>query len=161
MEQPRRRSLLAASGVLLRQRLLMADGMPVELGTRAFELLLALLEADGALVPKKELLARVWPGVVVAQDNLKVQVFAVRRALGEDRDFIRTEAGRGYRFIAAIRSTVGWSPCRSSMRQRRWSTELLFSRWITRRPPRAWSVTDRFGIPCVAARLEGAASRRD
>ena len=91
--------------VLLRQRLLLADGVRIELGTRAFEFLLALLEADGSLVSKKDLLDRVWPDTVVVEQNLKVQVSALRRALGEDRDFIRTEFGRGYRFTAAVRST--------------------------------------------------------
>src|ERR1700739_5077062 len=66
---------------LLRRRRLLADGVPVELGTRAFDLLLALLEADGALVTKKELLNRVWPGMVVSEENLKVQISAVRHAL--------------------------------------------------------------------------------
>ena len=51
-------------------------------------------------------MSRVWPGIVVAEENLKVQISALRKALGEDRDFIRTEFGRGYRFIAAVRSTV-------------------------------------------------------
>jgi DNA-binding winged helix-turn-helix (wHTH) protein len=92
--------------VLLRQRLLIADGVQIELGGRAFELLLALLQADGALVTKAELLARVWPGIIVTQANVKTQVFALRKALAEGRDFIRTEFGRGYRFTAAVRSTV-------------------------------------------------------
>ena len=92
--------------VLLRQRRLLADGVPIELGTRAFELLLALLESNGSLVTKEQLLARVWPSIVVAEDNLKVQIFKLRRALGEDRDFIRTEFGRGYRFTPAVQSTV-------------------------------------------------------
>ena len=83
--------------ILLRRRLLLADGKPVELGTRAFDVLLVLLEADGLLVTKDELLRRVWPGIVVTEENLKVQVSAVRKALGADRDFIRTEFGRGYR----------------------------------------------------------------
>src|SRR6266550_2231334 len=91
--------------VLLRQRLLLADAVPIELGTRAFEFLLALLEADGSLVSKKDLLDRVWPDTVVVEQNLKVQVSALRRALGEDRDFIRTEFGRGYRFVTAVKST--------------------------------------------------------
>jgi non-specific serine/threonine protein kinase len=47
-------------------------------------------------------LARVWPGIAVAEDNVKVHVSALRKALGEDRDFIRTEFGRGYRFTAAV-----------------------------------------------------------
>ena len=92
--------------VLLRQRQLLADGVPVELGTRAFDLLLALLEADGLLVSKEELVSRVWPDVVVSEENLKVQVSALRKALGADRDVIRTEFGRGYRFTAVLCSNA-------------------------------------------------------
>jgi hypothetical protein len=65
--------------VLLQQRQLVADGVPTELGTRAFDLLLVLLEADGSLVTKDELLRRVWPGIVVAEENLKVQISALRK----------------------------------------------------------------------------------
>jgi DNA-binding winged helix-turn-helix (wHTH) protein len=90
--------------VLLRRRQLLADGIPIELGTRAFDLLLVLLEADGLLVSKDELLSRVWPGIVVSEENLKVQVSALRKALGADRDIIRTEFGRGYRFIGVVRN---------------------------------------------------------
>jgi DNA-binding response OmpR family regulator len=72
--------------VLLRERQLLADGAPVELGTRAFDLLLVLLEADGSLVTKEELLRQVWPGIVVSEENLKVQVSALRKALGADRE---------------------------------------------------------------------------
>jgi DNA-binding winged helix-turn-helix (wHTH) protein len=88
--------------VLLRRRQLLADGVPVELGTRAFDLLLVLLEADGSLVTKKELLGRVWPGIIVSEENLKVQVSALRKALGPDRDVIGTEVGRGYRFTGVL-----------------------------------------------------------
>jgi DNA-binding winged helix-turn-helix (wHTH) protein len=99
--------------VLLRHRQLLADGVPVELGTRAFDLLLALLEADGLLLTKEELVSRVWPDVVVSEENLKVQVSALRKALGADRDVIRTEFGRGYRFTGALRPNTGadaWQP---------------------------------------------------
>jgi DNA-binding winged helix-turn-helix (wHTH) protein len=126
--------------VLLRRRLLLANGAPIELGTRAFDLLLALLEANGVLVSKEHLLARVWPGVVVAEDNLKVQVSVLRRALGEDRDLIRTEFGRGYRFTATVRSTVTCSPSQCPMPRWSGSTRGLFSRRIIRRPPLGWSV---------------------
>jgi len=88
--------------VLLRQRRLLAGGVPVELGARAFDILMMLIEADGALVTKDELQRRVWPGVVVVPDNLKFQVFALRKALGEDRELVLTEHGRGYRFTAAV-----------------------------------------------------------
>src|ERR1700730_13745067 len=67
--------------VLLQQRRLVADSVPIELGTRALDLLLVLLEADGSLVSKEELMSRVWPGIVVAEENLKVQISALRKAL--------------------------------------------------------------------------------
>ena len=92
--------------ILLRRRQLLADGVPVKLGTRAFDLLMVLIEADGLLVTKDEILARVWPGIVVEESNLKIHICALRKALGDDRVFIRTETGRGYRFTAAIRSTA-------------------------------------------------------
>jgi DNA-binding winged helix-turn-helix (wHTH) protein len=95
--------------VLLRQRQLLADGLPLPLGTRAFDLLMVLLKSNGLLVTKDELVRHVWPGIVVSGENLKVQISALRKVLGEDRDFIRTEFGRGYRFTAAVFSTVAWN----------------------------------------------------
>jgi DNA-binding winged helix-turn-helix (wHTH) protein len=109
--------------VLLRRRQLVADGMPIALGTRAFALLLVLLDADGSLVTKEELMSRVWPGIVVAEENLKVQISALRKALGEDRDLIRTEFGRGYRFTAAVRSTLAGNACQRPTRRRRAPTQ--------------------------------------
>ena len=104
------------SRVLLRQRQLFVDGVPVELGTRAFDHLLILLEADGALVTKEELLDRVWPSVIVSEENLKVHVSALRKALGADRDFIRTDFGRGYRFTGVAHSEVCHCPIRAKLR---------------------------------------------
>jgi DNA-binding winged helix-turn-helix (wHTH) protein len=116
--------------VLLRQRQLLADGAPVALGTRAFDLLMVLLEANGSLVTKDELLRLVWPGIVVSNDNLKVQISTLRRALGADKDIIRTEVGRGYRFTAAFSSIASGNACRRP-------------RWMHRsaqRPPHKWTV---------------------
>ena len=146
--------------VLLRQRQLLADGVSIELGTRAFELLLALLEANGSLVSKERLLARVWPGIAVAEDNLKMHVFALRRALGEDRDYIRTEFGRGYRFIAPVRSPVAWSRRQSPLRWRHESTQELHPRRANRRQWHGWSV-DCLGRYFDLARGAGGASCRD
>jgi DNA-binding winged helix-turn-helix (wHTH) protein len=127
--------------VLLRQRQLIADGVPIELGTRAFDLLLVLLEADGALVTKDELMSRVWPGIVVAEENLKVQMSALRKAFGEDRDLIRTEFGRGYRFTAAVRSTFASGACQHPTRRGHWSSQRLRSSMeIPRRPLSHWCV---------------------
>jgi DNA-binding winged helix-turn-helix (wHTH) protein len=146
--------------LLLRQRLLLADGVPIELGTRAFELLLALLEANGSLVSKEQILARVWRGSTVTEDNVKAQVFKLRSALGQECDFIRTASGRGYRFTAAVRATAGGSPlsrqCGGGA-----GIEVLFRRRITRRPLYAWSVRDRFRSHFVPARPESAASRQE
>jgi DNA-binding winged helix-turn-helix (wHTH) protein len=119
--------------VLLRRRQLVADGVPVGLGTRAFDLLMVLLEADGSLVTKDELMSRVWPGIVVADENLKVQIFALRKALGGDHNFIRTEFGRGYRFTAAIRSTAPWSGCRHMTPRRQRSSQRPVRQCISRR----------------------------
>ena len=105
--------------VLLGQRQLLVDGVPVELGARAFDLLVALLEAGGALVTKGELLDQVWPDIFVSEENLKVQISALRKALGADRNLIRTEFGRGYRFIGILRSNAAAHACREPRRAKR------------------------------------------
>ena len=92
--------------LLPHRRELRADGVAVELGSRAFDILIILIKARGALVTKDEFLSRVWPDTVVEENNLVVQISALRKALGEDRDFIRTVSGRGYRFVAEIRTSV-------------------------------------------------------
>ena len=147
--------------VLLRQRRLLGDGVPIALGTRAFELLLALLEANGSLVSKEQLLARVWPEIAVAEDTVKVHVCALCKALGEDRDYIRTEFGRGYRFIAAVRSTVPWGSHQCATRQLYRSTKGLFPRLTSRRPPHGWPVNHCRGRHFDLARGAGAAFCRD
>ena len=91
--------------LLPHRRELRADGVAVELGSRAFDVLMVLIEARGALVTKDEILSRVWPDTVVEENNLAVQISTLRKALGEDRDFIRTVSGRGYRFVAEIRTS--------------------------------------------------------
>ena len=102
--------------LLLRRRELLADGAPVRLGTRAFDILMVLIEAEGSLVTRDQTMERVWPGIVVAPENLKVQISELRRALGNDRDLIRTEFGRGYRFTGAVRrSTISATDSRSPL----------------------------------------------
>jgi TolB-like protein len=89
--------------ILPHRREVLADGRPIELGGRAFDLLMVLLEANGAVVDKDELISRVWPGRVIEEGNLRAQIRAVRIALA-DHDLIRTVAGRGYQFTAEVRS---------------------------------------------------------
>jgi non-specific serine/threonine protein kinase len=84
----------------LEERLLLRDGDAVALRPRAFDLLVALLDRCGRLVTKDELLERVWPGVVVEEAALHVQVSALRKALGADA--IATVSGHGYRFVLPV-----------------------------------------------------------
>lgn len=135
LQQGRNRSRQASAGadlefgrfrVLLRRRQLLADGVPVELGTRAFDLLLVLLEADGSLVTKEELMSRVWPGIVVSEENIRLQVSVLRKALGANRDLILTEFGRGYRFIGVLRVNAATAAPECIGRERPRSGPILF-----------------------------------
>jgi DNA-binding response OmpR family regulator len=87
---------------LLRARQLLVDGKPVEIGSRAFGLLVVLAEARGALVSKQEIMRRVWATTVVEEANLRVQISELRKILGEDRDIIKTIPGRGYVFAVEV-----------------------------------------------------------
>src|SRR6266853_6798017 len=95
--------------ILPHRRELLAEGRPLDLGGRAFDVLMTLIEASGAVVSKDVLMHRVWPDRIVEENNLQAQISALRRAFGADRDLIRTIAGRGYQFTGDIR-TVSTSP---------------------------------------------------
>lgn len=88
------------------QQMLIEDETPVTLGGRAFDILTALVEQPGVVVSKSELMARAWPNLTVEEANLKVNIAALRRALGEKAgslQYIATVIGRGYRFVAPVR----------------------------------------------------------
>src|ERR1700730_110420 len=95
--------------VLPRRRELLADGRPIHLGGRPFDVLMALIEAPGTVVSKDALMESVWPNRIVEENSLQVQISALRTAFAADRDLIRTIAGRGYQFTGVIR-TVSASP---------------------------------------------------
>ncbi|MDJ0941709.1 MAG: winged helix-turn-helix domain-containing protein [Woeseiaceae bacterium] len=89
-----------------RRRLLRPDGDPATLRTKEFDTLRFLVERAGEPVGKDALLAAVWPGVVVEENNLNQAISKLRQALGDDRhdpDFIATLPGRGYQFVASVR----------------------------------------------------------
>ena len=92
------------------RRELIVDGTPIPLGSRAFDVLLVLVDAAGRVLDKDELMRRVWPDRVVEENNLQFQISALRKALGADRDLIRTLAGRGYQFTGEIRSRADRPP---------------------------------------------------
>nr|WP_234480676.1 winged helix-turn-helix domain-containing protein [Paraburkholderia aspalathi] len=83
---------------------LTADGAPVAVGARALALLSALVEADGRPVSFAALANRIWGRPNVEINSVQVQVSALRRALGEDRDLIATMAGFGYRFVGSAKN---------------------------------------------------------
>jgi DNA-binding winged helix-turn-helix (wHTH) protein len=89
--------------ILPHRRQLLAEGRPVRLGGRAFDLLLALLEVPGAVVGKDELLRRIWPGRIVEEHRLQSEIWALRKAFGAERDLIQTVSGQGYQFAGEIR----------------------------------------------------------
>ena len=93
-----------------RDRILLRDGERVPLGGRAYDLLAALAATPGELVSKQAIFDRVWPGQVVEESNLQVQVAALRKSLGHD--WITTVAGRGYRLV--VPSSVATTPPKTS-----------------------------------------------
>ena len=90
--------------VLPHRRELLADRQPIKLGGRGFDVLMALIEAHGAVVSKDALMARVWPDRIVEENALQAQISALRTAFGSERELIRTVAGRGYQFTGEIRT---------------------------------------------------------
>ena len=85
------------------RRQLLADGRPITLGGRAFDVLMVLVEASDAVVSKDALLSRVWRGRIVEESRLAGEIVTLRKAFGADRELIRTVAGRGYQFTGEIR----------------------------------------------------------
>lgn len=93
-----------------RERLLQRSGLPVHLTPKAFEILLALVENEGRLMGKEELIERVWPDSFVEEGSLAVNISVLRRALGERQSgqkYIENVSGRGYRFVAAVGKAGG------------------------------------------------------
>jgi predicted ATPase/DNA-binding winged helix-turn-helix (wHTH) protein/predicted negative regulator of RcsB-dependent stress response len=88
----------------LGRRELRSHGIPVPLGSRAFEIVTVLVQSATELVTKDDMMERVWPGAVVGDGTLHVHISAVRKALGQDRAMLKTVSGRGYRLIGS------WTP---------------------------------------------------
>lgn len=92
-----------------RQMVMQGDTV-VRLGSRAFALLVELVESAGQLRTRQQLEARIWPRSIVEETSLRVHMSALRRALGDGRDgarYIANEPGRGYTFVAQVRAVPG------------------------------------------------------
>lgn len=87
------------------KRILWKDGAVVTLGSRAFDMLVAMVERDRKVLTPAELMAIAWPGLIVEDSNVRVQLAKLRRTLGCGRDgarYIANVAGRGYCFVAPV-----------------------------------------------------------
>jgi DNA-binding winged helix-turn-helix (wHTH) protein len=127
------------------ERLLKEGNEPIPLGGRALDILIALAERAGEVVTHKELMSTVWPDVTVEEANLRFQMAALRKALGDGRDgarYVSNVAGRGYCFVAPVTRSSAKQPvpvtriattervqsCRRDSRE--WSAAMiLFERW--------------------------------
>jgi predicted ATPase/DNA-binding winged helix-turn-helix (wHTH) protein len=88
----------------LGRRELRSRGIPVPLGSRAFEIVTVLVQSASGFVTKDHLMERVWPGAIVGEGTIHVHISAVRKALGPDRSLLKTASGRGYRLLGS------WTP---------------------------------------------------
>lgn len=87
------------------ERLLTREGAPIELGSRALDILIVLTSKPNEVVSKKDLMSRVWPDVVVEEGSLRFHITGLRKALGDGKDgarYIATLPGRGYCFVAPV-----------------------------------------------------------
>jgi DNA-binding winged helix-turn-helix (wHTH) protein len=95
------------------RQLLTRRGATVGVGSRALAILHLLIERRESLVTKRDILARVWPGVEVGEENIRINIATLRRALSDDQAeqrFIITDHGRGYRFVAPIAESQRQEP---------------------------------------------------
>lgn len=111
-DQPPRSFAFGPFVLIPERQMLLENKAPVRIGGRALDILTALVERPGELVSKNELLSRVWPNTTVEESNLKVNMAALRRALGEGpgvSQYIATVVGRGYRFVAPVQTSASAS----------------------------------------------------
>src|SRR5215831_8781875 len=110
------------------QRIVLREGKPLPLAPKLFETLLILVEHNGRIVSKDELMSRLWPDTFVEDSNLTFNIQQLRKALGDNARnpvYIETVARRGYRFIAGVEDVSDYGSVYDSHFERRFSeTEL-------------------------------------
>ncbi len=87
------------------EHLLLRNGRPLPLSPKAFEILVVLIQSNGRLMTKDELMHKVWPDTFVEEANLTVNISALRKVLGENPEgqpYIETVPKRGYRFLSPV-----------------------------------------------------------
>ena len=96
--------------VSLEMREVYLDNQLLQVGSRAFDILELLIRAAGQTVTKDEILRRVWPNSVVEENNIHVQLSALRKIFGADSQVIRTISGRGYRLSIPVEPAATLDP---------------------------------------------------
>jgi predicted ATPase/DNA-binding winged helix-turn-helix (wHTH) protein len=102
---PSQKARFGTFQLLPKQRLLLDDGKRVPIGSRAFDILMMLIENAGRVVTKEQLMVHAWPRTVVEETNLRVHISALRRALGDDQGhsrYLSNVIGRGYSFVNSV-----------------------------------------------------------
>lgn len=101
MVEQSQQAVYASTGweIDLIRRELRSRGVSVPVGSRAFEILEVLVRSGGELVSKYRLMEQIWPGAVVEENTLQFHISAIRKALGADRELLKTVSGRGYRLL--------------------------------------------------------------
>lgn len=156
--------------VMPAERLLTCQGVAVEIGGRALDLLIALLERPGRVVSKRELINLVWPDIVVEEGSLRFHMTGLRRILGDGENgarYINTQVGVGYAFVAPIErsplalpaphktrrvtSTVGGLPPRPSLIGRDVDVALVMERL---QPPKLFTIVGPGGVGKTSLAVE-------
>jgi len=147
------------------EKLLRRDGNPVPLTPKAFEMLLVLVQRSGCLVDKDELIKAVWADTFVEEANLARNIWALRKALGDDDShshrYIETVPKRGYRFVASVREVVLDDP--ALLIQRRVRARIVKEEFETSDEPASQTNVSRGStqsLESLAARNEVTSSRR-
>ena len=129
---------------------------PVTIGSRALDVLDLLLSRPGELLSKQAIMQAVWPGMVIEEKNLTVQIATLRRVLDDgrtDRSCIQTEAGRGYRFVAPVTRKLrdGLPPANQPAPTSPDATRLQAAEAprSVRRAPRRYRMTAALAAACV------------
>ncbi|UPG96490.1 winged helix-turn-helix domain-containing protein [Luteibacter aegosomatissinici] len=115
------------------QRTLHRDGTLVKLGSRAFDILVMLVERQGAVVTPRELMAVAWQGLVVGESNVRVQIANLRQALGREGEgvgYIASVPGRGYTFLAHVTRPVDVRASAPTAPKPTWLAGTWSWRWV-------------------------------
>jgi non-specific serine/threonine protein kinase len=124
----------------LTKRELRANSSAIPIGSRAFEIIETLVLSAGALVTKDDLMRRVWPGLIVEDNTVQVHISAIRKALGLDRNMLKTVPGRGYRLLGDwVSRQEGAPPKRAAVERARAASHPF----VTNVPVAAWALIGR------------------